>query len=143
MTESEYIRFTMKRLLSVLCFLLFYCAALRAQLPDLYFEQITTRNGLSNNSITCLFEDSRGFIWIGTRFGLNRYDGQTYEHFLKSNQNRNSISGNYIVRVLEDQDGIIWVATKDGGLNRFDEQAKEGFRWTALMESTDNQIVII
>ncbi len=139
MTESEYIRFTMKRLLSVLCFLLFYCAALRAQLPDLYFEQITTRNGLSNNSITCLFEDSRGFIWIGTRFGLNRYDGQTYEHFLKSNQNRNSISGNYIVRVLEDQDGIIWVATKDGGLNRFDEQAKEGFRWTALMESTDNK----
>ena len=46
----------------------------RSLIPDMKFKRLDTREGLSNSQVNCTFRDSRGFIWFGTSYGLNRYD---------------------------------------------------------------------
>src|SRR4030095_416819 len=93
---------------------------IRAQQPQLHFENITTANGLSSNEITCFYQDHDGFLWIGTKYGLNRYDGKIFQTFFRDPNNPNSLSGNNIADILQDRQGIFWIATKDGGLTRYD-----------------------
>ncbi|MBC8047264.1 MAG: hypothetical protein H7Y00_10740 [Fimbriimonadaceae bacterium] len=97
-----------------------YIEKTNAQFPQLYFENITTQNGLSNNTVTCLFQDKKGFLWIGTANGLNKFDGNQFQIFYHEEGNKNSLSGNSIVEILEDETGIFWIATKDGGLTKYD-----------------------
>lgn len=99
---------------------LFAMLTTQAQFPQLHFENITTLNGLSNNEVTCFYQDRDGFLWIGTRFGLNRYDGTSFATFYHDPNNSNSLSGNLIVDIIQDHQGIFWIATKDGGLTRYD-----------------------
>jgi ligand-binding sensor domain-containing protein len=87
-----------------------------AQAPALYFEKITVENGLSHNKVNCIMQDHRGFIWIGTDDGLNRFDGRSFEIFRHEAGNPQSISGNRISDMLEDENGIIWISTLDGGI---------------------------
>ena len=99
---------------------LFAMVTTQAQFPDLHFENLTTSNGLSNNEVTCFYQDRDGFLWIGTRFGLNRYDGRNFVTFYHDPNNPNSLSGNLVVDIIQDHQGIFWIATKDGGLTRYD-----------------------
>ena len=105
-------------------FLVFFLSAvyhhLPAQVPSLYFEKLTTQNGLSNNKVNCILQDSRGFIWFGTDDGLNRYDGNNFTIFRNTPGVRYSISGNMIMDLFEDKDHILWIATADGGLTKYD-----------------------
>jgi len=76
------------------------------------FLRLSARDGLINNQITYLFEDSKGFIWIGTTSGLSRFDGT---HFVNYSHNRNdstSIRDNYISSIQEDKDGFLWIETR-------------------------------
>ncbi len=84
------------------------------------FERLTIEQGLSQNTVTAILKDSQGFMWFGTREGLNRFDGVTFRTFTYKPQNSGSISDNYIWSLLEDEQGSIWVGTAGGGLNRFD-----------------------
>ncbi|MDB5283111.1 MAG: histidine kinase [Bacteroidota bacterium] len=91
----------------------------------LRFETLNTRNGLSGNEITCVYEDAQHFLWIGTRDGLNRFDGRRFEVFRNDPASGNSLSGNIVVSILQDKQGIFWIATKDGGLSRYDPKAQK------------------
>jgi ligand-binding sensor domain-containing protein len=91
-----------------------------AQKPSLYFERLTTQNGLSNNKVNCFIQDQRGFMWIGTNDGLNRYDGQYFTIFRKQQDNGSGLSGNIITDLVEDKKEILWIATADGGLTKYD-----------------------
>ena len=76
------------------------------------FLRLSARDGLINNQVTYLFEDSKGFIWIGTTSGLSRFDGT---HFVNYSHNRNdstSIRDNYISNIQEDKDGLLWIETR-------------------------------
>ncbi len=73
-------------------------------------------DGMSNNSVSCLYQDSRGFVWIGTFDGLNRYDGYSFSVFRNKLNDSSSIPNNRIVDIDEDSRGNIWVATKGGAL---------------------------
>lgn len=96
------------------------------QAPAIHFRHIRYEDGLSNSTIECIFQDSRGFIWFGTRDGLNRYDGFQFKIFKTEPGNNYSISDNYITSIYENGDGKIWVGTTNGlncfnpVLNRFD-----------------------
>lgn len=90
------------------------------QAPALYFERITVQNGLSHNKVNCILQDKRGFIWIGTNDGLNRFDGHRFTIFRNEPEHMASISGNLITGLLEDSDGILWITTSDGGLSKYD-----------------------
>ncbi|MEO6001169.1 MAG: two-component regulator propeller domain-containing protein [Chitinophagaceae bacterium] len=101
-----------------------------AQLAELYFNKLTIENGLSNNKVKCILQDKRGFIWVGTEDGLNRFDGTHFVVFRHQPSNNYGISGNIISDILEDKEGILWIATQDGGLNRYDYRLppKDQFR---------------
>ena len=73
---------------------------------------ITVQDSLSDNRVTCFYKDKTGFVWIGTKNGLNRYDGLRIKIFLPAAGN--SISNEVINDIAEDSRGNIWVATMDG-----------------------------
>jgi signal transduction histidine kinase/ligand-binding sensor domain-containing protein/DNA-binding response OmpR family regulator len=96
--------------------------ALHAQRKSLKFEVLDINDGLSQNNVLCVTEDSRGFMWLGTRDGLNKYDGYKFTRYRFDLGDPSSISSNYIVGICEDNQSNLWVATRDGGLNRYDRK---------------------
>ncbi len=102
---------------------------LSAQHSQLYFRNLNAGNGLSHNKVNCIIQDKRGFTWIGTDDGLNRYDGFRFFVYKHNPSNSSSVSGNIITDLLEDKQGIIWIATADGGITKFDyrKSPKEQF----------------
>lgn len=93
------------------------------QFPDFHFENISTADGLSDNTITCLFQDNKGFLWIGTGNGLNRYDGNIVTTYFYEEGNVNSMGGNFISGIIQDDAGVFWIGTRDGGITRLDLSA--------------------
>src|ERR1044072_6982614 len=90
-----------------------------AQAPALSFRHIRIEQGLSNTTIEAIYQDKRGFMWIGTRDGLNRYDGYQMVVYRFNEKDSTSISDNFIRFIYEDRHQQLWVGTING-LNRFD-----------------------
>jgi len=107
------------RILFPLVFYILILPNLYAQTNTGFFEKIAIENGLSSNYPTSIIQDSKGFIWVGTNNGLNRYDGYQSKVFMYDPKNNNTISDNWITSLLEDSNGNIWVGTDGGGLNRY------------------------
>ncbi|WP_017257158.1 hybrid sensor histidine kinase/response regulator transcription factor [Pedobacter arcticus] len=82
-------------------------------------RRINVDQGLSNSSINTVFQDKRGFIWIGTHDGLNRYNGKDFKVYRHQFNQTNSIDGNWVACIAEDKKGKIWVGTSRG-LNIYD-----------------------
>ena len=95
---------------------LYSCVSLHAQLQ---LNKISGIEGLSQNTVKSIIQDSNGFIWVGTYNGINKYDGYSMVHYNFSND-VNSLSSNIIISLFEDKDGYIWAGTTDAGLNRID-----------------------
>lgn len=90
----------------------------RAFSQNLEFDKpITINDGLSQNSALAIIQDNKGFIWIGTKDGLNRYDGVKFRLF-KHSDDKNSLVHNTIKCLFKSVDGNIWIGTY-GGLNKF------------------------
>lgn len=93
------------------------------------FEKISTRNGLSQNDVNCIFQDKAGFLWIGTNDGLNLYDGYSFKTFRTSPDDslQNGLTSNLIYKIIQDAQGLLWLATSNEGLCIFNPQ-NETFR---------------
>ena len=81
---------------------------------NIKFNNITIEDGLSQSTVETIYQDSRGYIWIGTNDGLNRYNGYEFKYYKYDSYNKNSIANNYIVHIIEDKNGYIWVSTISG-----------------------------
>lgn len=81
------------------------------------FHRIGTPQGLSQSTVFCAFQDSRGFLWFGTAEGLNRYDGYNFKVFRHVLNDNTSLSSNDIVTINEDGHGNIWVGTRTRGVS--------------------------
>lgn len=92
-----------------------------ASAQNIKFEHLNTQEGLSQSNVNCIFQDSRGFIWVGTRYGLNRYDGYKFIVYNNDPNNSLSISDDFVADVTEDMNGDLWIATKNG-LNKFNRK---------------------
>lgn len=90
-----------------------------AQAPEIRFSHINLPQGLSNSWIESLAQDSNGFMWFGTRNGLNRYDGQSIKVYLNNPKDSLSLSDNYIISLYLDHQHRLWIGTADG-LNLYD-----------------------
>ncbi len=93
---------------------------LSAQLDDLSIRRLTTVNGLSHNDVGCVFQDSRGFIWLGTTDGLNRYDGHYFQTFQIDPEVSGSLPSNLIFSIFEDENHILWIGTRHRRVCFFD-----------------------
>src|SRR3982751_4762435 len=87
-----------------------YCVVAFAQKHNIRFEHLGTSLGLSQSNVMCILQDSRGFMWFGTRDGLNKYDGYKFTVYKNDSKDTNSISNNFISGIVEDANGNIWVA---------------------------------
>jgi signal transduction histidine kinase/ligand-binding sensor domain-containing protein/DNA-binding response OmpR family regulator len=115
---------------TIICLaLLWLSSTLHAQSSQLPpgFERITTEDGLSQGFIGAILQDRRGFMWFGTRDGLNRYDGYNFKVYRYDPFDSTTISGNWITALYEDAFGYLWVGTRTG-LNRFDPRTETFFR---------------
>ena len=84
------------------------------------FDRLTIEDGLSQSSVYCILQDSRGFMWFGTQDGLNKYDGYDFTAYRHNPDDINSISHNDVYSLVEDDEDNIWVGTYDCGLDMFD-----------------------
>lgn len=92
---------------------------LLGQMLPSFLNNIDLGDTYSDVQISCICEDSLGFIWLGTNDGLLKYDGLSVESFKHNNNNSISISNNNITSVYTDKSGTLWIGTKEGGLNKF------------------------
>ncbi|WP_413485376.1 EAL domain-containing protein [Shewanella baltica] len=93
---------------------------LSAAFTQLKFEHIRSEDGLNQNTITSLFMDSAGMLWIGTQDGLHAYNGHDFTIFTHTPNDPSSISDSYISDIIQDSEGYIWVSTFSQGVNRLD-----------------------
>lgn len=83
------------------------------------FKYLTVDEGLSHTDVNDIAQDSKGYIWIATNFGLDRYDGYSIRRFYNSNFPLHNAFKNRIIRLFPDKKGTIWLSTEDG-LQSFD-----------------------
>lgn len=91
-----------------------------AQTESVTFDHLTQEDGLSNNAIRTIFQDRKGFIWIGTEDGLNRYDGVQFRVYRHQPNDPGSVPGSTVLTIYEDRAGTLWFGTLSNGLGRYD-----------------------
>lgn len=106
---------------------------------------------LSSSLITCISQDHYGFIWVGTEYGLNKFDGYRYVSYMHHNNDTSSITDNTITTFLSDSRGRLWIGTAKG-LARYDYHADKFIRYRmpggaapriySLIESHDGSILV-
>lgn len=104
----------------IILFLLSFAISLllTAQEKNIILNELTIQNGLSSGSVTCVLQDSKGFIWIGTEDGLNKFDGYQIQVFRHNILMPNTIGGNSIRTLFEDSRKNLWIGLKGDGLSR-------------------------
>ena len=107
----------MKFQIVLLC--LFFLVELNA--TPFYFKSYDMEDGLSNNHVTCCVQDDYGFMWFGTRDGLNRFDSKKFYTFKSYSSEKGSLMSSYILDLAKSPTGQIWVST-NLGLQKYDYQ---------------------
>lgn len=106
-------------IISLLCGILFSFES-AAQNNPVNFESLSLQKGVSLNLTYAMLQDSRGYLWFGTMYGLVKYDGKDYTTYRSDPWDSSSISFDDIISLFEDHNGNIWVGTWGGGLNKLD-----------------------
>lgn len=78
-------------------------------IPEMKFRRLDTQNGLSSSQVNCVMSDSRGYLWVGTRYGLNRYDGYRFKTFYSNIRDTTSMRDNYTDQIFEAYNGKLWL----------------------------------
>ncbi|NQZ09242.1 MAG: GGDEF domain-containing protein, partial [Algicola sp.] len=120
--------------------LIFYAVTAFASKVAVRFEHLTIAQGLSQNTVLDIIQDSRGFLWFATADGLNRYDGYQFKYFRHDPQLPGSLSDSYVTVIFEDKNAVLWIGTEGGGLNRFDRKSQRftHFRFDSNYSSNSN-----
>ncbi|MGO3164578.1 MAG: ligand-binding sensor domain-containing protein, partial [Sphingobacteriaceae bacterium] len=124
-----------KRVCIICCFLLL--VVFRSLGQAYYFDHLDIAHGLSNNAVLCSVQDKNGFLWFGTKDGLNRYDGYTFKQYFSDSELNNGLASNYITCLLVDESNNLWVGT-DRGLYRFDPST-ENFQ---VVQGTETREIV-
>lgn len=100
-----------------LCFSLFWPNASSQPInPD--FRHISINDGLSDSFVQCIAQDKKGYMWFGTRYGLNKYDGYEFTTYLHKPSNKKTINKNSVTSIFEDSQQRLWIGT-ESSLNYF------------------------
>jgi len=99
------------------------------------FERISVEHGLSQSTVNCMLQDSKGFMWFGTEDGLNKYDGHTFTVYVHDPEDPNSLGNDTVLSLYEDRSGVLWIGTRGGGLDRLD---RETGQWRHYLNDPDS-----
>lgn len=126
--------------------------------PQMFFDHLTIRDGLSHNTVHCLLQDHYGYLWVGTQHGLNKYDGYNLEVIRSVNEQGEGrgLFGAKITALYEDRKGNLWVGTSKNGIyyrpvhnDRFVNRSQEstfaavaGYEVTSFLEDQAGRIWI-
>lgn len=102
----------------LLCFLI-HAVFSKSGAQDLAFNHLTVEDGLSHNAVLSIVQDGQGFLWYGTRYGLNRYDGTRFRIYRHDPADSTSLPDNQIMSLYRDPHDILWVGTT-AGLAKYD-----------------------
>lgn len=102
------------------------------------FEFISSEQGLSQNVVTCILQDRRGFMWFGTEYGLNRFDGYTFRKYKNNPKDPSTLPANTVTLISEDNSGNFWVGTVGGGLSLFNHEKETFIRFPYKNDSDPN-----
>lgn len=98
-----------------LCVLMLCAICFAGKAQGISFRHLTVDHGLSNNSVTSIYQDKEGIIWLGTNNGLNLYDGNRVRTYYQQIDNPNSLSGNVANQIVGDADSdTVYVRTQNG-----------------------------
>lgn len=103
---------------------------------DFKFQHFTSANGLSQRSVMAIVQDKKGYLWFGTRDGLNKFDGNKFIIYRHDLNDPNSLSNNNIHAIYEDFTGNLWVGTQNG-LNRYNPAEDNFIRYKSGNNSND------
>lgn len=109
-------------------FLFLHTCIIVAQKANISFSNLSVKDGLSQNTIIRIFQDSNDYMWFCTRDGLNKYNGTGFEIYRNVPNDSTSISSSDITTITETKDGYLWVGTHYG-LNRMDPVTKKFTRY--------------
>lgn len=117
----------------------------KSQVNNVKFSHLSVEQGLSHKDAYCILQDSKGFIWLGTKNGLDLYDGYKIQGFKHNPQDKNTLPSNDIRALAEDNEGYIWAGTYDSGLIRLNRHTKKGRTYTTANTKalTSNSIYAI
>jgi ligand-binding sensor domain-containing protein/signal transduction histidine kinase len=121
------------------CFLLLLESVFQfsyAQAPKIRFEHLTIKDGLSNNFVSAILQDRKGYLWFGTHDGLNKYDGYSFTTYEFAPQDTTSLIQNTIFSMWEDRDGSIWVGTAESGINKFNRATGKFTRYQPAQDTS-------
>ncbi|HJT73294.1 MAG TPA: two-component regulator propeller domain-containing protein [Chitinophaga sp.] len=109
---------------AVLLCIYFACSTFHAtaQTDSINFTSLTSKNGLSSNTVNAILKDRYGWMWFGTEDGLNRFDGSRFTVYRHKENEPNSLPVNDITCLHEDKAGNLWVGTNGGSLNLYDRK---------------------
>ncbi len=94
--------------------ILIFFAALSCEAQHYYFKHYGIDDGLAHNAVTSILQDHNGFIWIGTRAGLNRFDGYSFKTYSDANSKFGNVGNASVTTMAEDKKGILWIGTGKG-----------------------------
>ena len=84
------------------------------------FRSVGVREGLSSTTARAMAQDEKGFVWLGTQDGLNRFDGYSFRLYRADSERADSLSDSHISALAADGKGTLWIGTQGGGVNRMD-----------------------
>jgi diguanylate cyclase (GGDEF)-like protein len=111
---------------TIVAALMLSTAAVRADAGPIRFDRLTIDEGLSQSTVLSILQDSRGFIWVGTEDGLNRYDGHGFRVYKHDPADPESLGHDAVWAIAEDEAGNLWLGTEGGGLAMWD-RARDRF----------------
>jgi len=110
----------MSRIFTFVLFAFIFNSHVSKSQEILRFEHFNTTRGLSQNTVSTILCDSKGFLWLGTNSGLNRFDGTNFRVFVNEEQGVQHFTHNRVIKIWEDAQGFIWFETHDGHYHYFD-----------------------
>jgi signal transduction histidine kinase/ligand-binding sensor domain-containing protein/DNA-binding response OmpR family regulator len=107
------------------------------------FEHINTQEGLSQNTVSAMYCDKDGFIWVGTNNGLNRYDGYNFKVFKGNDDDSGILINNRVTEIWQDEQGFIWFMTHDGYYHYFHPALEKIHTLPKYLEEVSDDNLII
>lgn len=110
----SYLYITVKQAFLHIIFIFSVVSVYAQTTHSFYFQNLNINNGLSQNTVNTILQDKNGFMWFGTKDGLNRYDGLSVKTFKGNGKKSNELNNGFVTSLYEDKNGNIWVGTDVG-----------------------------